>query len=323
MTSNMRLTVGVCTWNRSSLLRQALEQMTRLLIPPGVDWELLVVNNNCTDATDEVIASFSSRLPIRRLFESMPGKSNALNLAVREARGEYILWTDDDTLVDENWFAAYVKAFQRWPEAAFFGGPIRPWFAVPPPAWLDQAWPQVAGAYAIRDLGEQALLFDGGDRIPYGANFVVRMREQREYLYDPRLGLSPGSSLRGEEVQVLHALHAAGYEGWWVPDASVRHYIPPERMTIRYLRHYYFGCGEYLAMTERHWSGPTLFGKPRWLWRQAVESGVRYWLGRFFFKPDTWVEDLRRACVAWGYFLTSCSSKTRKAVLRQGISDLN
>ena len=47
----MRITVAICTWNRCELLRQTLEQMTKLVIPPRVVWELLVVNNNCTDDT--------------------------------------------------------------------------------------------------------------------------------------------------------------------------------------------------------------------------------------------------------------------------------
>ena len=128
----MFLTVAICTWNRSALLAQALEQMTHLITPPNVEWELLVVNNNCTDATDETIAAFSSRLPIRRVFEPKPGQSNARNAAAREAKGEYILWTDDDTLLDQKWLAAYAQAIQQHPEVIFFGGPVRQWFAATP-----------------------------------------------------------------------------------------------------------------------------------------------------------------------------------------------
>jgi glycosyltransferase involved in cell wall biosynthesis len=64
-----RITIAICTWNRYDLLQQVLEQMTQLIIPPEVKWELLVVSNNSTDATDVVTGSFTDRLPIRRLFE--------------------------------------------------------------------------------------------------------------------------------------------------------------------------------------------------------------------------------------------------------------
>jgi glycosyltransferase involved in cell wall biosynthesis len=306
----MRLTVGVCTWNRSSLLRQALEAMTRLVIPLGVDWELLVVNNNSTDATDEVIAAFESRLPIRRLFEPKPGKSHALNLAVREACGDYIIWTDDDALVGQDWLAAYVQAIQRWPGAAFFGGPVRPWFAATPPRWLAPAWPQVATAYATRDLGAEPIPLDGGNRVPYGVNWAVRLKEQSQHEYSPRLGPQPGSHLRGEELSLIEALLADGCQGWWVPDASVQHYIPPDRMTLRYLRNYYLGYGQYLAMIEPKWDGPTLLGKPRYLWRQIVTAELRYRIRRLTSPPEIWIHDLIVASMAWGALSVDKSPKT-------------
>src|SRR6266852_3488848 len=132
----MQITIAICTWNRADLLRQTLEGMTRLLIPPEIDWELVVVNNNSTDATATVISEAANRLPIHGRFEPRQGKSHALNLAASEARGEYIVWTDDDVLVDQHWLAEYVAAFQRWPDASFFGGPIEPWLAAPSPVWL-------------------------------------------------------------------------------------------------------------------------------------------------------------------------------------------
>ena len=118
----------------AAILGRTLEQMTLLRIPAEVEWELLVVNNNSTDDTDVVAERFADRLPLRLLQEPTAGKSHALNRAVREASGEYLLFTDDDVLVDEEWIAAYTCAFRRWPDAAIFGGPIRPWFDGTPPS---------------------------------------------------------------------------------------------------------------------------------------------------------------------------------------------
>src|SRR5436309_3023469 len=78
----MHATVAICTWNRSQLLRQTLDQFLDLAIPAGMTWELLVVNNNSTDDTDVVLAEFESRLPLRRLFEREPGLSHARNAAL-------------------------------------------------------------------------------------------------------------------------------------------------------------------------------------------------------------------------------------------------
>ena len=135
----MLVTVAICTWNRGKLLDQTLTQLRHLRIPEGVTWELLVVNNNCTDDTDAVIARHERHLPLRRLFEPKQGHSNARNCAVDHARGEYLIWTDDDVTVCREWLQVYEAAFEAHPEAAFFGGPIRPRFEGNPPRWLTRS----------------------------------------------------------------------------------------------------------------------------------------------------------------------------------------
>ena len=51
----MKITVGICTWNRAKLLDLALGSMISMRIPEGVTWELLVVNNNSTDDTGKAL----------------------------------------------------------------------------------------------------------------------------------------------------------------------------------------------------------------------------------------------------------------------------
>ena len=126
MNADLRVTVAICTWNRSRLLQQTLERMTHLVVPPGLWWELLVINNNSTDDTDQVVASFEQRLPLRLAFEPVPGLSHARNAVLRLAAGSYILWTDDDVLVSEGWLAAFVEAVRAHPSASSVRRPDRP-----------------------------------------------------------------------------------------------------------------------------------------------------------------------------------------------------
>ena len=132
----MKITVIICTWNCAELLDRTLKSLRHLHIPEGVSWELLVVNNNSPDNTDAVLDQHMRHLPLRRLFEANQGLSNARNRALTEARGDLIIWTDDDVLVDPHWLAEYHAAAQNWPEAGYFGGMIEPIFEAPPPKWL-------------------------------------------------------------------------------------------------------------------------------------------------------------------------------------------
>jgi len=299
----MLLTIAFCTWNRSLLLRRTLEQMTRLFIPDGISFELLVVNNNSTDTTDEVIESFSTTLPIRYLFEPKTGKSHACNRAVRNARGEYILWTDDDVLVDRCWMAAYWEAFQRRPDAGFFGGPIEPLFEGSPPKWLEISLLQITDAFAIRDFGEQPFLFSKKNQ-PYGANFAMRRKEQLLYHYNSSLGPQPGSFIRGEETAVINAMLAKGIEGWWVPGARVSHYIPRARQSISYIRSFYFGDGERCGHEPVEDGIAMLFRAPRFLWKQAITAEFKYRFHRYLSDPSVWMEDLKLSAFAFGAIRT-------------------
>jgi glycosyltransferase involved in cell wall biosynthesis len=304
------LSVVICTWNRSRLLRLTLEQMTHLEIPDGMFWELIVVNNNCSDDTEAVLADFQTRLPLVQLFESQPGKSYAANLAVHHAKGEYIVWTDDDVLVDRGWLRGYLDAFIKYPQASIFAGAIDPWFEVTPPAWFKRIFPKVANAYAALDHGPTG--FDlTRDTYPYGANMALKRSAHLKVPYDTRIGPRPNSGIRGEEMIMARKLFDAGETGRWVPEARVRHFIPPHRQTLTYLREYFLGSGEVLGILGRDDVGERrAFGRPLWLWKEAVLSEASYRLGRIFRSPEDWIEAFRRSNVARGQIKRYVSGRT-------------
>ena len=208
------MTVAICTWNRAELLANTLRKFTELSLPNQDQWELIVVNNNSTDSTDEVLLSFKNKLPLRRIFESKPGLSNARNSAVREARGDYIIWTDDDVLVDNDWLSSYIRAFTQFPDAAVFGGPVKPWFEGTPPEWLLNSWDLVSCAFAVRDFGGEFIPLDSTNScLPFGANFALRMIEQKTFLFDPDLGVTEEKRIQGEETKVIREIFRLGGSG--------------------------------------------------------------------------------------------------------------
>lgn len=170
---SMRITVAICTWNRARLLDQTLAKMRHLRVPEGAEWELLVVNNNCTDDTDAVLSTHQGHLPLRRLFEAKQGQSNARNHAVACATGDLIVWTDDDVLVDSDWLVHYARAARDWPHVSYFGGTIDPWFSRTPPRWIRRHLRRLQGPFAIRQLGEETRLLHDDEEV-FGANMAFR-----------------------------------------------------------------------------------------------------------------------------------------------------
>jgi len=148
----MFVTVAICTLNRAESLRRTLASLA-MRVGGDLAWELVVVNNNSTDHTDAVIAECRERLPLRREFEPLQGHSNARNRAIAAARGEYIVWTDDDVIVGAGWLAAYAEAFRHWPDAVVFGGRIKPRYEPPVVRWVAESERVLGGPFAIRDFG--------------------------------------------------------------------------------------------------------------------------------------------------------------------------
>ena len=226
--------------------------------PRAARWELVVVDNGSADATAATVAAFAGRLPIRYVAEPEPGLSIARNRGIKEARGRYICWTDDDVRLDRGWLAAYLDAFLRHPDAALFGGPIIPELE-PPARPLFQRCkdhPPLSGVFAKRDFGSRILPlgFEGGV-LPWGANFAVRSEEQRHHPYNPALGTAPGRDRLGEEIDMIYRLLKAGASGWWVPDARAMHMIGCERQRLAYVFAYYRRWGETLGYLQHRLPG--------------------------------------------------------------------
>lgn len=297
----MLLTVSICTWNRSRLLRDTLQRLTELVIPEGVEWELLVVDNNSTDDTQLVLQDFMSRLPLRCVTELRPGVSNARNTAVAQARGAYMLCTDDDVLVDRHWLEAYVEAFERHSDAVVFGGPILPWFEGEPPQWLRAVFPKVDAAYAARDFaeGDQPL---SDTTMAFGANMAIRTDVLKNHTFDVALGRVQDGLLGGEETAMIRTILSAGHKGWWVSAARVEHYIPRARQSTGYLWEWYAGYGRTLVRLDAKSSGPNGRRRPRWIWRELVVSEVLFLFRRLWAPPSVWIDDLKRASTARGQF---------------------
>src|ERR1700752_2636682 len=98
----MKITVILCTYNRCRRLVKALESVAVSQVPAPTEWEVLVVDNNSSDQTSEVVEESRRHYPgrFRYLFEPQPVKSYALNRGIRESLGEILAFKDDDVTVE-------------------------------------------------------------------------------------------------------------------------------------------------------------------------------------------------------------------------------
>jgi GT2 family glycosyltransferase len=296
------LTVAIPTHNRAAILRRTLEALTRIEIPSQHEWQLLVVQNNCSDGTAAVLDEFGLRLPLRVLSEARVGinfaRNAAVDAAVEAGRGEFIIFTDDDVIPVPQWLSAYASAFASFPDIDIFGGPIEPSFIESPPSWLRDSMSDVASAYGRLECGGRGEVLSA-TFYPFGANMAFRLRVLKDSQFDPRLGPRGRSRINGSETELILKLLASGHPGRWVEGARIAHCIQEKQMTTEFLRWYFTGQGASMA-TDSPPGTTMLWGRPRWLWREAVTAEMRFRLGRIFGRSTTWVRDLKRASIARG-----------------------
>ena len=107
----MDFTVIICTYNRSNNLPECLKALEDQHNVEELDWEVLVVDNNSTDNTKEVVENYArkSTIKIRYAHEKQQGLNYARNLGMREEKGDYFSYVDDDIVVNKVWLRSIYR----------------------------------------------------------------------------------------------------------------------------------------------------------------------------------------------------------------------
>jgi len=272
------VSVIVATRNRAGLLAETLEGLARQQWPRGA-LEIIVADNASTDGTRLAVETAAARAgapPIRYLFVPECGKSHAVNAALAIADGDVLAFTDDDVVPEPNWISRLVAALDET-GAEFAAGRILPRWEATPPSWVS---PALYGVLAIPDNGETRLLIATGDHfdiIPVGANMALRrLVVERVGGLRADLGKLDGTLRTGEDHEFFLRMLASGFRGVYEPTATVRHWVPRERLHRAYFRRWLHQNGRDVARLEvgyttgvRRW-----LGVPRYLWRRLAVDAV-------------------------------------------------
>lgn len=282
--------VLICTYNRSRLLRETLAAFQQMTIPPDCACEIIVIDNNSTDNTEAVVQEWSERatIPVHYLRESRQGKSFALNRGLAHARSDVVALTDDDVLPARDWLSRIVSTFRERDVTFVFGKVLPRWGCLPPPELLTLQAQDIWGPLAIVDYGDKPVEYVAaslGQRLPIGANLAFsRAALMAVGGWRTDLGKVNNTLISGEDHEIFMRLRRAKlYAGYYDPRISVRHYVPPSRLTRQYFRQWFFWHGktEALMVDELFYEldmarVPRIGGVPRFLYRQAAYQMLRW-----------------------------------------------
>ena len=234
----MKTSLILCTHNpRMDYLQRALAALRDQTLPKS-EWELLVIDNRSTDP-------LANRLNLgwhpqgRIVREEEIGLARARLCGIKESRGEVLVFSDDDNVLDPGYLAEGLRIAEAWPRLGAWGGSIVPEFEVQPP---DHLRPHLK-MLALREVTQPrwANVWDCKDAEPWGAGLCIRRRAALAYcdFYEKsriRIDGRSGKLLSaGEDSEISFVTCSLGLGMGVFPSLKVVHLIPSRRLDEAYL----------------------------------------------------------------------------------------
>lgn len=228
------LTAIICTYNRAKYVSPLLDSIAANDLSM-TEYEILLVDNNCTDNTKEVCEAFVEKhrdVNFRYVVEPEQGLSAARNKGIKEAKGDIIVYIDDDALVDSHYLRTYAEWFESHPVTMACGGPIEPLYETSEPAWMTPYTKALLTAWM--DYGDKVREYPQG-RYPGGGNAAYRKKVFEQVgLFNTALGRKGGNLMGSEEKDIFVKMHAQHMQVLYLPWPVLHHCIPQAKLERDY-----------------------------------------------------------------------------------------
>lgn len=224
----------ICTYNRAEILPRCLESLSKQNLPID-EYEVVIVDNNSTDNTREIIAGFCARnRNFRYVFEPCQGLAIARNTGISNSSALLLSFTDDDAVVPEDWLYRKYSVFRYLPgTTAALGGEIKPIWPGKKPDWLTPKMLHLLSAH----LGwSKRPRFLQGDEWLCEVNTTYAREILLKYGGFPeKLGRVGENLLSGENI-VNKLMQDDGAQFYFDPDNVVQHHIDKSRLNMSWIR---------------------------------------------------------------------------------------
>jgi glycosyltransferase involved in cell wall biosynthesis len=298
MASEIRITVAIPTYNRAELLRQTLAGVSRQDFPAD-RYEVIVIDNNSRDHTRDIVAAFAAARPApRHVLETRQGLDHARNRAIAEARGEIIVFADDDILVNPGWLRELTAPLlaDTVRRIGAVGGEVIPVFPDGLPPWIAE-W---HAPLAFRtEAGPLSPL-----QTPMGANLAIpKWVFAAHGSFSTTLDRQGKALFSGGDSEMIRRLRAARLEIWFAPAARVLHQLPAARMTFRYATRHAFDSARSRVVDRASQGGASAYLASRFLVNLFKAPGfvVLALLSLFVLRTGDTKKSLVRAWRSCGY----------------------
>lgn len=243
MSDRLKISVVICTYNRASYIRDAMNSLYEQTLSRQA-FEVIVVNNNSTDNTEAICTAFIQEhadASFTYLNESKQGASHARNTGAAIARSPLLCFMDDDAIADTDYLERIVDFFDNHPDAGGLGGRIIPKYIPSEPVWMSHFVSSLVGHF---HYSESVSVF-APNKYPLESNMIIRKTD-----FDAIHGFNtalPGvmGTLRigGEGKDFFFRLKALGRTIYYDPAIRVQHVVETSKLTREYMYRVASGIG--------------------------------------------------------------------------------
>lgn len=242
------ISVIISTYNRASLLKEAILSLLNQDYPKEL-YEIIVVDNNCTDMTSDTVKRINESYKCRIVYlkEHRQGLSFARNTGARHAQGDVLAFIDDDAEADTSWISSIMEIYKYYTDSACVGGKTMPVYEGRKPEWPESGYWE--GFYGKVDFGEQVKQLCYPDCI-LGMNFSVKKQVFFEMGgFNTNLGRNNKTLISHEEIYFCNKIYRKGGKIIYTPNALVYHKISKDRINFSFLykRFYWQGISEVIS----------------------------------------------------------------------------
>lgn len=222
------ISVIICCYDSAWVIRRTLEALKAQQFRSAIPYEIVLVDNRCTDDTVEVAEDTmkDSEIDFHIIREDVPGLANARRKGINEVKYEYVLYCDDDNLLCPDYVYTMVTILDCMPDVGAVGGKGIAEFEVEPADVVKEN----LTSYAVgSQLGHGDWLFGAGMAL---RTALVRdvYNNQKCYL----LGRRGEDLCSGDDFELVMSILLRGFKIHALDEVWYIHVLKAERLTEEY-----------------------------------------------------------------------------------------
>lgn len=217
------------------MIRRTLQALKEQRLPTGFPYEVLLVDNGCTDETVAIATETMKNggVDFRIITENTPGLANARRRGVKEVKYEYVIFCDDDNILCPDYVFSMVGIFDEKPEVGAAGGKGVAEFKTEPAEIIKEH----IECYAVGSQMEH-------EDWLFGAGLALRTAVVRD-VYDNQkcylMGRKGGELLSGDDSELVLSVVLRGYKVYPTDAVFYTHVLKANRLTEEYYKRLYKG----------------------------------------------------------------------------------